>query len=74
MSHEFANMLKETLETMKNKQVKYPCYGASNARLSDGRLEHEPNDYDMLWLNNLKQVLGSHFWLWPLPFGQEHRG
>jgi len=28
-----------TIEMMKNKQVKYPCIGASQSRTSDGRLE-----------------------------------
>jgi hypothetical protein len=30
-----------------------------------------PNEYDMLWLPNFKQVMGSRMWMWPLPFVNE---
>lgn len=30
-----------------------------------------PNEYDMLWLTNMKQVMGSKMWMWPLPFVNE---
>jgi hypothetical protein len=30
-----------------------------------------PNEYDMLWLTNMKQVMGSKMWMWPLPFINE---
>jgi len=26
-----------------------------------------PNEYDMLWLPNFKQVLGPSIWMWPFP-------
>lgn len=63
-----------TIEMMKNKQVKYPCIGAKERRTADGRLEYQPNEYDMLWLQNMKQVMGSSLWMWPFPFAQEMRG
>ena len=59
---------------MKNKQVRYPCVGAKRTRTNDGRLEQHPNDYDMFWLQNMKQVLGSELYMWPFPFAQEMRG
>ena len=33
-----------------------------------------PNEYDMLWLPNLKQVLGPSLWMWPFPFAPELKG
>lgn len=63
-----------TIEMMKNKQVKYPCIGARDNRTPDGRLESQPNEYDMLWLQNMKQVMGTSLWMWPFPFQQEMSG
>jgi len=48
-----------TIEMMKGKRVKYPFIGAQDTKTSDGRLEQSPNEYDMLWLQNMRQVLGS---------------
>lgn len=63
-----------TIEMMKNKQVKYPCIGAKESRTADGRLENSPNEHDMLWLQNMKQVMGNSLWMWAFPFSQEMRG
>ena len=63
-----------SIEMLKNKQVRYPCVGISENRAEDGRLEETPNEYDMLWLQNLKQVLGNQLWMWPFPFAPEMRG
>ena len=44
-----------TLEMMGNKAVKYPCLGSFKTRNEDGnRRDCEPNEYDMLWLQNMK--------------------
>ena len=60
---------------MGNKQVKYPCLGSFKTRNEDGvRRELEPNPYDMLWLQNMKQILGSKLWMWPFPFAPEMKG
>ena len=48
-----------SIDMVKNKQVRYPCIGPSNVRTAEGRLEKQPNEYDMLWLQNMKQVLGN---------------
>ena len=63
-----------SIEMMKNKATGYPCVGTKFKRASDGRLEEHPNEYDMLWLNNMKQVLGPHFWLWGIPIMTEMPG
>lgn len=41
-----------TLEMMHDKQVRYPVYGLVTTD-SEGR-KVVPNEYDMLWLNNVK--------------------
>jgi hypothetical protein len=28
----------------------------------------------MIWLSNMKQVLGSKLWMWPLPITEEMKG
>ena len=43
-----------SIDIVKNKQMKYPCMGGGDNRTPDGRLEKMPNDYDMLWLQNMK--------------------
>jgi hypothetical protein len=58
-----------TLEMMKNVQVKYPCWGTSPTTKS-----YAPNPYDMLWLPNMRQVLGPRLWMWPLPVQIEMKG
>lgn len=63
-----------TIEMMKGKRTKYPFVGAKETRTADGRLEQQPNEHDMLWLQNMRQVLGSQLWMWPFPFSQEMRG
>lgn len=55
-----------TIEMMINKQLRYPFYGLNN-------VAELPNEYDMLWLNNFKQVLGPYLWLWPIPISFEAR-
>ena len=52
---------------MRDKQVRYPLYGLVTSD-SEGRTIL-PNEYDMLWLNNLKQVLGDSMAYWLLPIG-----
>ena len=52
-----------TLEMLGNVQIKYPCIGTLSS--TD---KFAPNPYDMLWLPNMKQVLGPRLWMWPLPF------
>ena len=60
---------------MGHKQTKYPCIGSFKTRNEDGhRRELEPNEYDMLWLQNMKQILGNKLWMWPFPFAQEMKG
>jgi hypothetical protein len=49
-----------SIEMMFNKQLRYPFYGLNSTT-------EVPNEYDLLWLNNLKQVLGPYIWLWPIP-------
>ena len=45
--------------------TKIPCYGPTYENMTT------PNEYDMLWLPNFKQVMGSRMWMWPLPFINE---
>ena len=52
-----------TLEMLGNVQVKWPCIGTLSSTA-----QYAPNPYDMLWLPNMKQVLGPRMWMWPLPF------
>jgi hypothetical protein len=54
-----------TLERFKMHTTKIPCYGPTNENMTT------PNEYDMLWLPNFKQVMGSRMWMWPLPFINE---
>ena len=64
-----------TLEMMGNKAVKYPCVGSFKTRNENGtKRDLEPNAYDMLWFNNMKQVMGSKLWMWPFPFAPELKG
>lgn len=57
-----------SLEKMSMRTVKIPCYGPV------GESHSYPNEYDMIWLSNMKQVLGSRIWLWLLPISQEMKG
>ena len=44
-------------------QRRFPCWG-----IPSGHKNRSPNQYDMLWPNNLTQVLGPYMalWWWPL--------
>ena len=33
-----------------------------------------PNEYDMTWLPNFRQHLGSRMWMWLLPYTEEMKG
>jgi len=57
------------IERMSFVQYRQPCFGYSKAN-QIGR----PNEYDMIWLPNLKQVLGPHMWMWFLPITVEMKG
>jgi len=58
-----------TLERFKMRTVKFPCYGPT---FEDRTV---PNEYDMLWLPNMRQVLGKHMWQWLIPgIGEEMKG
>ena len=58
-----------SLETMSRRSRKMPCVGAI------GKDEYViPNEYDMIWLTNFRQVLGSRMWLWWLPIPVEMKG
>ncbi len=58
-----------TLERFKMKTLKLPCIGPMNESNT------VPNEFDMLWLPNFKQIMGSRIWMWPLPFiKQEMKG
>jgi hypothetical protein len=52
---------------MHEKQLRYPVYGLVT-KDSEGK-NVVPNEYDMLWLNNVKQVLGDSMAIWFMPFG-----
>ena len=54
-----------TLERFKMHTTRIPCIGPVYENMTT------PNQYDMLWLTNLKQVMGSRIWMWPLPFINE---
>lgn len=59
-----------TLEMLKNKQMRYPCW----TKKRSGGEDLVPNEYDMMWLNNLKQVLGPSMYMWPFPFAPDIEG
>lgn len=61
-----------TLEMMHSKVFTYPCFGAWEKDSEGNKLT--PNEYDMLWLPNMKQVLGPSLWMWPLPFAPDIKG
>ena len=71
LSISFAMQLFEnqmTLETFGKHgltQRRYPCYGIPKSHAL-----FLPNVYDVLWPNNLRQVLGSNILLWGVPFYQ----
>lgn len=50
------------------KVTRVPCWGPVN------ECNSYPNEYDMLWLSNAKQVLGSKMWMWLLPIREEMKG
>ena len=58
-----------TLERFKMRTVKMPCYGPTYENMTS------PNEYDMLWLPNMRQVLGKRMWQWLIPgVGEEMKG
>ncbi len=57
-----------SLERLSLRTLKIPCYGPIN------ECDSYPNEYDMLWLPNFKQVMGSRLWMWPLPITEEMKG
>lgn len=58
-----------TLERFKLRTVKMPCYGPT------WEDQTVPNEYDMLWLPNMRQVLGKKMWQWLIPgIGEEMKG
>lgn len=61
-----------TLEMMHDKMFRYPCFGAAEKDRDGNKLT--PNEYDMLWLPNMKQVLGPSLWMWPFPFAPDIKG
>jgi hypothetical protein len=61
-----------TLEMMHDKMFRYPCIGAAETDRDGNKLA--PNEYDMLWLPNMKQVLGPSLWMWPFPFAPDIKG
>ena len=48
--------------------MRVPCWGPTNEGHS------YPNEYDMLWLSNFKQVLGTRMWMWLLPITEDMKG
>ncbi len=50
--------------------MRYPCW----SKTKSGGEDLPPNEYDMFWLNNLKQVLGPSLWMWPFPFVPDIKG
>ena len=58
-----------SLEGMSRRTRKAPCIGAVG-----GEDYSIPNEYDMIWLTNMKQVLGSRIWMWLLPISEEMKG
>lgn len=50
------------------KQMRIPCWGPVD------ECNSYPNEYDMIWLSNFKQVLGSKMWMWFLPISEEMKG
>ena len=54
-----------TLESMGNTQRRFPCIG-----IPGSMQVAKPNPYDLLWPNNLRQVMGSSMLTWPIPFYQ----
>jgi hypothetical protein len=57
-----------TLERFKGRNVKVPCWGPVHESKTI------PNEYDMIWLSNTKQVLGKRIWMWLLPISEEMKG
>jgi hypothetical protein len=62
---------RSSLERMGFKMMKLPCCGTMKRH--DGFTE-TPNEYDMTWLANFRQHLGSRMWMWLLPITVEMKG
>ena len=54
---------------MSRRTRKMPCIGAVG-----GYQYSIPNEYDMTWLTNMRQVFGSRMWMWGLPIAEEMKG
>ena len=59
-----------SLERLHNKQMRIPCIGPVDPQGTDPM----PNEYDMIWLPNFRQHLGSKMWMWLLPINEEMKG
>ena len=57
-----------SLERLSMRQMKVPCIGPVKAEYSF------PNEYDMTWLSNFRQILGERMWQWFLPIDVEMKG
>lgn len=60
-----------SLERLSMRQMKIPCYGPIKAEEGFPVI---PNEYDMLWIANLKQHLGTSMWKWFIPISDEMKG
>lgn len=60
----YSNM--STLENMGSDTKRYPCYGQYIDPYLQG--QQTPNKYDLLWVNNMQEVLGSQIYYWLIPF------
>jgi len=60
-----------TIEEMGMRQKKLCCFGSSDTRMGKTLA---PNEFDMGWLPNMKQVLGPHLWFWFVPLSVEMKG
>jgi len=50
------------------KSIRFPCFSYPKGD------SFVPNEYDMMWPANLRQVLGSRLWIWPFPITEEMKG
>lgn len=58
-----------SLEAMSRRSRKMPCIGTI------GLDEYPiPNEYDMIWLTNFRQVMGGRMWMWWLPISVDMKG
>jgi hypothetical protein len=57
-----------SLEAMTMRERRIPCFGYSS------NPDYVPNEYDMMWLANLRQVLGNRMLFWLIPTDVEMKG